>query len=54
VLFRSLEELTKHVERQFQEKLAQHTDKIFQILETQKEDVKVLMKEKAHKHKVDR
>ncbi len=49
-----LEELTKHIERQFQEKLAQHTDKIFEILEKQKEEVKTLMKEKAHKHKVDR
>jgi hypothetical protein len=49
-----LEELNKHIERQFQEKLALHTEKIFQILETQKEDVKEMMKEKAHKHKVDR
>ncbi len=49
-----LEELTKHIERQFQEKLAQHTEKIFEILEKQKEEVKTLMKEKAHKNKVDR
>ena len=49
-----LEEFNKHIERQFQEKLAQHTDKIYQMLEQQKEDVKVIMKEKAHKHKVER
>jgi len=28
-----LEEFNKHIERQFQEKLAQHTDKIYQMLE---------------------
>ena len=49
-----LDALTMHIERQFQEKVTAHNEQVQRLMATQMEEIKVMIKEKAGKHRIDR